>query len=61
MAGVLRWAADAMPLSYAVSALQRVQHDYGVGRGYAGDAAVVAGCGLAALALGAITLRRHTS
>jgi ABC-2 type transport system permease protein len=60
MADVLRWASDVMPLSYAVSALQRVQRDTGVGGGYVRDAAVVAACGLAALALGAVTLRRHT-
>jgi ABC-2 type transport system permease protein len=60
MADALRWASDVMPLSYAVSALQRVQRDTGVGSGYARDAVVIAACALAALALGAATLRRHT-
>jgi ABC-2 type transport system permease protein len=60
MAGLLRWVSDVMPLSYAVSALQRVQRNADVSAGYARDAAVVAACGLAALALGAVTLRRHT-
>lgn len=60
MAALLRWISDVMPLSYAVSALQRVQRHADVGGGYARDAVVVAACGLAALALGAVTLRRHT-
>jgi ABC-2 type transport system permease protein len=60
MADVLRWASDVMPLSYAVSALQRVQRDTDVGGGFTRDTVVVAACVMAALALGAATLRRHT-
>ncbi|MFN2517515.1 MAG: ABC transporter permease [Jatrophihabitantaceae bacterium] len=58
MATVLRWASDVMPLSYAVSALQRVAGSSTVGATYARDVLVVAGCGLLALALAAATLRR---
>ena len=58
MATLLRWASNVLPLSYAVSALQRVASATTVGAGYARDVAVVAGCALLALALAAVTLRR---
>jgi ABC-2 type transport system permease protein len=58
MATLLRWTSNVLPLSYAVSALQRVATASTVGGGYARDVAVVAGCALLALALAAATLRR---
>ncbi|PZS36468.1 MAG: antibiotic ABC transporter permease [Pseudonocardiales bacterium] len=58
MAKVLQWASDVMPLSYAVSAMQRVAHSTTLSGTYARDVLVVAGCALLALALAAATLRR---
>ena len=60
MSGLLRALSDVMPLSYAVDGMVRV------GRGpadaaLASDLAVVAGCAVAALVLGAATLRRRTA
>ena len=59
MATVLRWASNVLPLSYAVSALQRVASATTVGAGYARDVAVVAGCALLALAVAAVTATTH--
>ena len=59
MLDLLRWISNAMPLSYAVEGMTRVRQgvvDYVLFR----DLAVVVGCILAALALGAATLRRRT-
>jgi ABC-2 type transport system permease protein len=58
MATVLRWASDVLPLSYAVSALQRVAGAPTVGASFLRDVVVVAGCAGLALALAAATLRR---
>ena len=60
MATVLRWASDVMPLSYAVSALQRVAASATVDGDFARDVAVVAGSAGLALGLAAATLRRRT-
>jgi ABC-2 type transport system permease protein len=60
MATVLRWASDVLPLSYAVSALQRVSGATTVGATFARDVIVVGGCAALALALAAATLRRRT-
>jgi ABC-2 type transport system permease protein len=61
MATVLRWASNVMPLSYAVSALQRVASFSTVGATYARDVIVVGGCMVLALGLAAATLRRRTA
>jgi ABC-2 type transport system permease protein len=60
MAEALEAASYALPLTYAFDALERVASgtDFG-SRGWA-DVAVVVGVTLAALALGALTLRRRT-
>jgi ABC-2 type transport system permease protein len=58
MAKVLQWASDVMPLSYAVSATQRVASSPTISASYARDVLVVAGCAVLALALAAATLRR---
>jgi ABC-2 type transport system permease protein len=59
MAGVLRVASDALPLTYAYDALSRVATDRGGGR-LALDVAIVAAATALSLALGAATLRRRT-
>jgi ABC-2 type transport system permease protein len=61
MADVLRWLSDAMPLSYAVEALQRVAAEPSLDWTYARGALVLAGSALVALALAAATLRRRTA
>jgi ABC-2 type transport system permease protein len=59
MATWLRWVSDALPLTYAYDALARTAVDTLDGR-FAADVAVVCGCIVLALALGAATLRRRT-
>jgi len=60
MAMWLRWISDAMPLTYAYDALAHTASDT-LGTRFAVDVAVVCGCIVLALALGAVTLRRRTS
>ena len=60
MADVLRWFSDAMPLSYAVEALQRVASGLALGTPYWRGAAVLAGVVALALCLAAATLPRAT-
>jgi ABC-2 type transport system permease protein len=60
MAQVLTWLSDVMPLSYAVDAVQTLAGSAAVTSGLVVDIAVVAGCVVLALALGAVTLRRRT-
>jgi ABC-2 type transport system permease protein len=57
---VLEAISDVLPLSYAVDAMQAVQSQAEFSADLAADLAVVLGFGLAALALGAVTLRRRT-
>jgi len=59
MATWLRWVSDAMPLTYAYDAIAHTASDTLDGR-FAADVAVVCGCIVLALALGAATLRRRT-
>ena len=59
MAGWLRAISDALPLTYAYDALAHTAADTLDGR-FAADVAVVCGCIVLALALGAATLRRRT-
>jgi ABC-2 type transport system permease protein len=59
MARVLEIAADVMPLTYAYDALARATAD-DLGSRLATDVAVVSGCIVLALLLGATTLRRRT-
>jgi len=60
MAGWLHAISDVMPLTYAVEALQEIgRHPDPTGT-MTRDIAIVAGAALAALALGAATLRRRT-
>ncbi|HYH34900.1 MAG TPA: ABC transporter permease [Nocardioides sp.] len=58
--GVLEAVSDALPLSYAVDAMQELTRTADTAAVW-GDLAVVAGFALAGLALGAATLRRRTA
>jgi ABC-2 type transport system permease protein len=59
MATWLRWASDALPLTYAYDALAHTAAN-ALDTRFAVDVGVVCGCVLLALALGAATLRRRT-
>jgi ABC-2 type transport system permease protein len=61
MQPVLSGISDVMPMSYAVDGMSQVVHHTGVTGDFLRDLAVVAGCALLALALGAATLRRRTA
>lgn len=57
---VLGWVSDVLPLSYAINAMQALVTTTDTGAVWA-DVAIVAAFALAALALGAATLRRRTA
>jgi ABC-2 type transport system permease protein len=61
MQPVLSGLSDVLPMSYAVDGMSQVVHHTGVTGQFARDLAVVAGCALLALGLGAATLRRRTA
>jgi ABC-2 type transport system permease protein len=61
MAPVLRWAADVLPVSYAVEALQRVAVTSHVGTDLVRDFAVLAGFVVVSLVLASLSLRRRSS
>jgi ABC-2 type transport system permease protein len=61
MQPVLSGVSDVLPMSYAVDGMSQVVHHTGVTGDFVRDLAVVAGCALLALALGAATLRRRTA
>lgn len=61
MAPLLHAASWALPFTYAYDALARVTKPGALGGGLAVDVLVVIGATLAALALGALTLRRRTA
>lgn len=60
MAGVLSRISDALPLSYAVDALTQVTRSAEVDGTLVRNLSIIAACVLAALLLGAATLRRRT-
>jgi ABC transporter DrrB family efflux protein len=60
MNDTLHAISSALPLSYAVDAMRAVTTSSGVGGDTVVDLLVVAGCVVAALAGGALTLRRRT-
>jgi ABC-2 type transport system permease protein len=60
MAAVLGRLSDVMPLSYAVDAMTLVTNSAAAGTTLARDIAIVGGCVLLSLLLGAATLRRRT-
>ncbi|WP_433010937.1 ABC transporter permease [Kribbella sp. CA-294648] len=59
--GVLQAVSDVLPLSYAVDAVAGVARGNGFGEGAGTDALIVTAFILAALTLGAATLRRRTA
>ncbi|WP_329135119.1 ABC transporter permease [Streptomyces sp. NBC_01476] len=61
MQPVLSGLSDVLPMSYAADAMTQVVQHAGVTGHFVRDLAVVAGCALLALALGAATLRRRTA
>jgi ABC-2 type transport system permease protein len=61
MAPLLEALSWALPLTYAYDALARATEDEALGSRLLVDVLVVAAAGLAALALGALTLRRRTA
>ncbi|MFJ9520527.1 ABC transporter permease [Kitasatospora sp. NPDC101801] len=61
MAPVLRWVSDVLPLSYAVDAMDHLSTGPDVTGDLVRDLAVIGGCVLLALTLGAATLRRRTA
>ena len=60
MPQALQWLSDALPLTYAYDALARVTRTAAYDGRLATDVAVVGGCVVLALLLGATTLRRRT-
>lgn len=60
MATVLRWAADVLPLSYAVEALQHVASSTSVDFAFGRDVLVLVAFVFGAIIAGAATLRRRT-
>jgi ABC-2 type transport system permease protein len=60
MATFLQWFADVMPLTYAVDAMKEVTSHTAWTGTLTRDLAIVAGCGLLALVLGSLTIRRRT-
>lgn len=61
MGAFLRYLSDVLPMSYAVDAMNKLTSESGVSGTVLADLAVVAGCVLLALGLGAATLRRRTA
>jgi ABC-2 type transport system permease protein len=59
MAGVLRWIADVMPLTYVVEAMKQVSLHFSWTNELTKDLIIVVGYTIAALILGALTLRRQ--
>jgi ABC-2 type transport system permease protein len=60
MAGFLHALSAALPFTYAYDALARATRPGALGAGIAADVLVIVGATVAALALGALTLRRRT-
>jgi ABC-2 type transport system permease protein len=60
MASWLEATSNVLPLSYAVDAMQRVTVESGFSGELTRDVAIIGGCTLLALLLGAATLRRRT-
>jgi len=60
MATALEWLSNVLPLSYAVDAMTEVTSTAEVTGDLVRDLLIVAGCGILALVLGAVTLPRRT-
>jgi ABC-2 type transport system permease protein len=61
MASWLEAISAALPLTYAVEGMREIAGESGFTGTLAADVAVIAGCTVAALLLGAVTLRRRTA
>jgi ABC-2 type transport system permease protein len=61
MDAALRAVSDVLPLTYAIDAMQRVTKSSGFNHQIGVDLLVVGATAVAALILGAITLRRRTA
>jgi ABC-2 type transport system permease protein len=61
MASALQWVAAVLPLTYAIEAMEQVTTSTGVTGTYLQDVVVITGTALAALLVGAATLRRRTA
>lgn len=61
MATVLRWFSDVLPLTYAVEGMRELTRRTGITGTLAADIGIMAAFTLAALVLGAATLRRRTA
>lgn len=59
MARLLQWLSDILPMTYITEAMQHITHGTGWGGNFTRDLLVTAGFIVAALALGALTLRRQ--
>jgi len=59
MATVLQWLADVFPVTYAVDAMTQVSRHANWTGELTRDLIVIGGCGVAALVLGAATIRRQ--
>lgn len=59
MAKFLQWIADVMPLTYSVDAMKQVTQHANWSSDLTRDLLVVGGCGIVALILGSITIRRQ--
>lgn len=59
MAQLLQWLSDIFPLTYSVDAMREVTLHAGWTDMYLQDVATVVGCGILALALGSMTIRRQ--
>jgi ABC-2 type transport system permease protein len=60
MSSLLTAISDVLPMSYAVDATHHLSREPGAGGWFWADLAIVAGCAVGAVALGAATLRRRT-
>ncbi|GAB3424375.1 ABC transporter permease [Flindersiella endophytica] len=60
MTTALEWLSNVLPLSYAVDAMTEVTSSSDVSGDLVRDLLIVAGCGILALVLGAVTLPRRT-
>lgn len=59
MAQILQWIADICPITYSVDAMKQVAQHTSWTHDLTIDLIVIGGCGIVALLLGAITIRRH--
>lgn len=59
MATALQWLADVFPITYSVDAMQQISAHSGWPTNLTWDLVIVVGCGVVALFLGAVSIRRQ--